>query len=129
MVRNLPANTEDTGDSRFNLWVGKILWRRKWQPTLVFLPGKFHGQRHLEGYSPWGCKELDMTERTHSGKSMTKNILYQDPEKYKGRMFLRIAPHCWFSFSYKEADLIFIDDLSTFRYRWPPTSYLSIQHC
>ena len=52
------------------------------------------------------------TEHTHGGKSMTKNILYKGPEKYKGRMFLRLAPHCWFSFSYKEADLIFIDDLS-----------------
>ena len=38
-------------------------WRRKWQPTPVLLPGKFHGQRSLVGYSPWGCKESDMTER------------------------------------------------------------------
>ena len=37
--------------------------RRKWQPTPIFLPGKFHGQRSLVGYSPWGCKELDMTDR------------------------------------------------------------------
>ena len=37
------------------------IWRRKWQPTTVFLPGKSHGQRSLVGYSPWGCKELDMT--------------------------------------------------------------------
>ena len=37
-------------------------WRRKWQPTPVFLPGKSHGQRSLAGYSPWGPKELDMTE-------------------------------------------------------------------
>ena len=37
-------------------------WRRKWQPTPVFLPGKFHGQRSLAGYSPRGHKELDMTE-------------------------------------------------------------------
>ena len=36
-------------------------WRRKWQPTLVFLPAKFHIQRSLAGYSPWGCKESDMT--------------------------------------------------------------------
>ena len=41
------------------------LWRRKWQPTPVLLPGKFHGQRSLVGYSPWGHKELDMTERLH----------------------------------------------------------------
>ena len=51
----------------FDLWVGKILWRRKWLPIQVFLPGKFHRQRSLAGYSPWGCKELDMTERlTHT---------------------------------------------------------------
>ena len=37
-------------------------WRREWQPTPVFLPGEFHGQRSLVGYSPWGHKELDMTE-------------------------------------------------------------------
>jgi len=41
------------------------LWRRKWQPTLVLLPGKFHGWRSLVGYSPWGHKESDMTERLH----------------------------------------------------------------
>ena len=39
-------------------------WRRKWQPTLVFLPGKSHGQRNLGSYSPWGCKELDMIKHT-----------------------------------------------------------------
>jgi len=46
---------------RLDPWVGKIPWRRKWQPTPVFLPGKSHGQRSLAGYSPWGCKELDTT--------------------------------------------------------------------
>ena len=43
----------------------KISWRRKWQPTPVFLPGKSHGWRNLVGYSPWGRKELDMTEQLH----------------------------------------------------------------
>ena len=46
----------------FDPWVGKIPWRRKWKPTLVFLPGKSHGWRSLEGYSPWGRKESDTTE-------------------------------------------------------------------
>ena len=46
-------------------WVGKILWRRKWQPTPVLLPGKSHGQRSLVGYSPWGRKESDTTEQLH----------------------------------------------------------------
>ena len=49
---------------RFNPWVWKILWRRAWQPTPVFLPGESHGQRSLVGYSPKGHKEPDMTEVT-----------------------------------------------------------------
>ena len=48
---------------RFNPWVGKIPWRRAWQPTSVFLPGEFHGERSLAGDSPWGCKESDTTEK------------------------------------------------------------------
>ena len=40
----------------FNSWVGKIPWRRKWQPTPAFLPGESHGQRSLAGYSPWDHK-------------------------------------------------------------------------
>ena len=43
----------------FDPWVGKIPGRRKWQLTLVFLPGESHGQRSLAGYSPWGHKESD----------------------------------------------------------------------
>ena len=46
----------------FDAWVGKIPWRRAWQPTPVFLLGISHGQRMLEGYSPWSRKELDTTE-------------------------------------------------------------------
>ena len=53
--RNPPVNAGDMR-LRFNPWVGKVPWRRKWQPTLVFLPGKSHEQRSLVGYSPWGCK-------------------------------------------------------------------------
>ena len=47
----------------FNPWVGKIPWRRTWQPTPVFCPGEFHEWRGLEGYGSWGRKELDMTEQ------------------------------------------------------------------
>ena len=43
--------------------VGKIPWRREWQPTAVFLPGEFHGRKSLVGYSLWSRKQLDMTER------------------------------------------------------------------
>ena len=48
----------------FKAWAGKISWRRKQQPTPELLPGESHEQRTLEGDSPWGCKELDMTEVT-----------------------------------------------------------------
>ena len=59
MVKRLPALWE----TRFDPWVRKIPWRRKWQPTPVFLPGEFHGWRTLVGYSPWGRKESDTTEQ------------------------------------------------------------------
>ena len=49
----------------FDPCIGKIPWRRKWQPTPVLLPGEPHGGRSLVGYSPWGRKESDMTERLH----------------------------------------------------------------
>ena len=47
----------------FDPWVGKSPWRRAWQPTAAFLPGESHGQRTLAGYSPWGHRESDTTER------------------------------------------------------------------
>ena len=48
----------------FDTWAGKIPWKRKWQPTSVFLPGESHGQRSLASYSPWGHmdRESDTTE-------------------------------------------------------------------
>ena len=55
----------------FNPWVGKIPWRRKWQPAPVFLPGKSYGQRSLVGYSSWGLRESDMTEHTHTHTQRT----------------------------------------------------------
>ena len=47
----------------FIIVVRKVFRRREWLPTPVFLPGDSHGQRNLAGYSPWGCKETDTTER------------------------------------------------------------------
>ena len=61
LVKNLSANA----GCRFDPWARNIPWRRKWQPTPVFWPRKSHGQRGLEGYSPWDCKESDMTEHEH----------------------------------------------------------------
>ena len=64
MVKNPPASAGDKRD------MGSILgpedpWRRAWQPSPVFLPGQFHGQRSLAGYSPWGRKESDTAGHTH----------------------------------------------------------------
>ena len=58
MEKNLPAMQRP----RFDPWVRKIAWRREWQPSPVFLPGEFHGQRSLVSHSLWGCKKSDMTE-------------------------------------------------------------------
>ena len=64
MVKNLSAMQELQEMQGFSTWVRKIPWRRKWQPTPVFLLGESYGQRGLRGYSPWGHKESDMTEAT-----------------------------------------------------------------
>ena len=53
MVNNLLANAGDAKGAGSIPWVRKIPWRRKWQPTPLYLPGKFHGQRSLADYSPW----------------------------------------------------------------------------
>ena len=61
--------------------VREIPWRREWQPTPVFLPGEFHGQRSLVGYSPWGqatVPESDMTEQLNT--QTVKTVWYC--EKY-----------------------------------------------
>ena len=59
MVKNLPA-MQTCRTHKLAQPPGKIPWRRKWQPTPVILPGKFHGQRSLAGCSAWCCKESDM---------------------------------------------------------------------
>ena len=57
VVKNLPGNTRDARAAGLISGSGRSPGGGKWQPTLVFLLGKFHGQRSLAGYSPWGCKD------------------------------------------------------------------------
>ena len=66
---------------RLDPWVGKIPWRRKWQPTPVFLPGESHGQWSLAGYTLWGRKESDVTEVTYHAHSVVVKILKGRQEK------------------------------------------------
>ena len=62
-------------------WVGKIFWRREWQPTPVFLPGEFHGQRSLTGYSPQGCRvghsSLVLVWATNTNSGVQGDILFE----------------------------------------------------
>ena len=84
MVKHLPA----TQETQVQSWVGKILWRRKWQPTTVLMPGKIHGWRSLVGHSPWGSKESDMTEWLHFHFSLFFGI------GMKTDLF-QSCGHCW----------------------------------
>ena len=66
---------------RFDPWVRKIPWRRKWQPTPVFLPGKSHGWRSPVGYHPWGHKESTQLsththKHTHCFKPLGLGVIY-----------------------------------------------------
>ena len=84
VIKNLPANVGDAGDLGFFPGWRRFPWRRKWQPTPVFLPGKTHGQRNLVGYSPWGCKKSDMTGHNNSNnKSVTHYCFYPLHLDYK----------------------------------------------
>ena len=80
-LKNLPTNAGDTGRRcEFNPQVGKIPWRRKWQPTPVFLPGKSHEQRSLACCRLWGHKESDMTEQLNDPHAFVLRLLAPQPE-------------------------------------------------
>jgi len=73
VVDNLPANAGDVRDS-FDPWVGNIPWRKKWQPTPGYLPGKSHGQRSLAGYGPWNRKRVRHDLATTTTKSLDVHL-------------------------------------------------------
>ena len=62
MAKNPPAKAGRCKRRGINPWIGTIPWRRKRQPTPVFLPGRFHGEWSPVGYCPWGHKESDTPE-------------------------------------------------------------------
>ena len=66
-----------------------VHWRRKWQPTLAFLPGESHEQRSLVGCSLWGCKELDTTEWLHSSNIHSPIMYWKPPFCQKDHLVLQ----------------------------------------
>ena len=94
---------------RFNPWVRKIPWRREWQLTPVFLPREFRGKRSLAGYSLWGCKESDMTER------LTLSLSQQFSPELSNIVFLFVG-HLWTFIQIYLPLRIMMDDMS-----WWPT--------
>ena len=75
---------------RFDPWVGKIPWRRAWQPISVFLPGKFCWQRSLVGYSPWGCR----VRHNWAPKHTHKYLFVRETEQCSGK---NMHPRTWSS--------------------------------
>ena len=84
VVKNLPAQT---GHGLMPS-VGKISWRKKWQPTPVFLPGKFHGWRSLEGYCPGACKETDTTQRLNHHHNLPHGVVLKTKQVIPEKHFL-----------------------------------------
>ena len=83
VIKNPPANAGDTGDaSSVFPWVGKIVWRRAWQPIPVLLPGNSHEQRSLVGYSLWSRKESGTSEHTYSFLLCLFNLCVQPHQKW-----------------------------------------------
>ena len=87
------------GRPGFNPWVRKISWRRKWQATPLFLPGKSHGWRSLVDYSSWGHKESDMSEWLHSLNLLLMLLWLLASPRMKGRqtLYYTICPHFLYS--------------------------------
>ena len=79
---------------RFDPWVRKIPWSGKWQPTPVFLPGEFHGQRSLVGYSPQSRRELDMTEHMHAHTSDLEVKAFHDVAGPSVQPFVHLWTPC-----------------------------------
>ena len=66
IIKGFPGGSDSKKNQpeTWDTWVGKKPWRRAWQPTPVFLPEESQEQRSLVGYSPWACKESDMTKQS-----------------------------------------------------------------
>ena len=100
MVKNPPTcQSRRHRRHRFDPCIGKMPWRRKWQSTPGFLPGKSHGQRSLAGYSPWGHKESDMAEQLTTSFSLNERekidslntINWAESQEYQAQLGTKIS--------------------------------------
>ena len=71
-------------EGRFDPWVRKIPWSRRWPPTPVFMTGKPHEERSVVGYSPQGCKDSDMTEHVRRQRFLTMTLT-----SYRKKMYIQ----------------------------------------
>ena len=92
---------------RFDPWVGKIPWRRKWQTTPVFLPRDSHGQRNLVGYSLWDHKELDITEQLSTDTKVLHLYALQIPSD--NIIIFAFNSHTYFNESKRKKWAIYLD--------------------
>ena len=86
------AQTVNSLSAMQETWVGKIPWRRKWQPIAVFLPGK--SQRSLADCSPWCCKELDTTMTEHTHLSYVYTIYYYTLSRVNSNKYFVMQNFC-----------------------------------
>ena len=90
MVKNSPVNVGDVRDTVSIPGLGRS-WRRKWQSTPVFLPGKSHGQRSLVSYSPWGCKDSETTEQLSTSHTTSYRHVGSHPVREAVQMQTKTA--------------------------------------
>ena len=102
----------------FDPWVRKIPWRRAWLPTPVFLPGEFQGQRSLVGYSPWGCKESEMTKWLTLSLFIPKIVRFF-PSYLPGILYLGII----------HSELIFVESVKSVSRVFFFFSFLRLSSC
>ena len=110
MVKNPPANAGDTHKRRrFNPWVGKIPWRRKWQPIPLFLPGKFHGPRKLQSTGSqrvrqkWACTCTPACARVHTHTPENRTSFFK-----KFVFIIHLDVHTYLFYLRQAGSLIFV---------------------
>ena len=118
---------------RFDPWVGNIPWRRKWQPTPVFLPGKTHGQTSLEGYSSWGGERVGYDLVTNNSAVMmtgfSVNICWKREGRSKWIMLILVGCSLCVKHYIKTFTNIFFFSLPTFSLKHYNNHMSSLRIC